>query len=158
MRFLIIVALLAGCTLYESKASGGDDGSGSGSGGPVGRSFFLDRTPTSPAGCPFFSEENQPHDIAIEPTQVRIDGSNLAASPSVRNTPAREPVDAPNVTFKVFEQWNSAEGPAAPSVDYQLWVDGTFISGKASSTFTFNSIELGPTSCSYTWQVSVLSP
>ena len=93
--------------------------------------------------------------IVVEANQVRVDGG-FGANAVVRNVAAREPTDAPNVTFKVFEQWISGEGNASPAVDYQIWFDGNLdlTTGKASSSFTFNSIELGPTSCTYSWIVS----
>ena len=159
---LLIVCLLAGCTLYENKAGDdmpGDDGSGSGSGsgGPVGQSFLLQRVPSdsgSPA-CPDFNEENRSHSIVVESSQVRVDG--FGASAVIRNTPAREPGDAPNVTFNVIEQWNSIDGPAAPEVAYQLWVDGSLLTGTATTGFTFNSTD-GLISCAYFWRATRSSP
>lgn len=157
MRLVLIGLLLSGCYIVEPEhgSGGGDDvigpppGDGGGGAGPIGRSFNLIRTPTSPSGCPTFAQENQGHTIQVTSTDVILESSMFAFNVSIRSDPARESsFDSPNVQFTVFEDWTSGVGGANPDVNYQLWVAGNELTGDANASFLF-----ADTVCSYTWRI-----
>jgi hypothetical protein len=157
MRSVLIGLLLSGCYIVEPEhGSGGDDsppppgdGSGGGGSGPIGRTFNISRTPTSPSKCPQFAQENQGHTIMVTPTDVLLENQMFAFNVQVRSDAASEAnFDSPNVVFTVFENWSSSEGPASPDVQYQLWVSGNQLTGDANASFAFID-----TVCSYTWRI-----
>lgn len=159
LRVALLLVLATGCTLYERKGgSGGDDdgpggsGSGGGGGGPVGRTFFVERTTSSSSPCPIFDGETLAHQVSVNDLfDVNVDG-RLAIDVSVRDQPAFEANgEPPNVVFTIDEQWSSPNGPAFPFIRYEMWVDTSFATGKASTEFPFES-----TSCSYTWVLNVI--
>lgn len=159
MRLVLVLAVaLSGCTLYDhgSGPSGDDgpDGSGGGGGGPIGRTFFINRVLTSGDPCPDFVERDQLHDFNVSNNEILVDGTP-AAGPLIRSEPAREAdFDPPNVACTVFESWGSVDGAgASPTVDYQLWVDGSTVTGEAMTSFVANTPD-GAVSCSYSWTLS----
>ena len=152
-RLLAIGLLLGGCTLYESRGDDddptagpppGDSGSGGGSGsGPEGKQFLLARAQVGGIPCGFVEEEFA-RTIGIEGGQVFVDGVQAVVR-SFRSNAAREDrSDPPNVVFTHDEVWQSA-GTVFPIIDTSLWIDGTTITGDASTAFD---------GCSYTWRVT----
>ncbi|MEO8703824.1 MAG: hypothetical protein ABI867_27485 [Kofleriaceae bacterium] len=162
MRWLFAAVLLGGCTLYEYNA--GDDSppgtpdGGTTTGGPIGRLFFVERSlGSSPSTmCPPFSQQDLSHNVDVVATSsVRVDGMP-ASSVTVRNTPAREGQDGPNVLFTINETWDSPDGLAMPALHYTMFVDQSQFTGSANAVFGFNSPD-GPTTCSYNWTFSGFS-
>ena len=158
MRIVLIGILLASCTIYESGGSGGGDdepgpGSGGGGGTPVGRSFVLDRGIIGGEPCAFV-EESGPVSLEILTTTAINFSMGAASSITVRNTPAREGTDAPNVVFKASERW-SGNGFANPTVNYQIWVDATLVTGRADTSFQ-HVLDGTMRTCSYNWVLSAL--
>jgi hypothetical protein len=158
---LVLAVVLSGCTLYDhgSGPSGDDDiggggGGGGGGTGPIGRFFVINRVLTTSDPCPDFVERDQLHDFNVSNTEILVDGSP-AAGPLIRSEPASEAAfDPPNVACTVFESWGSADGAgASPTIDYQLWVSGQTITGKAMTSFVANTPD-GSVGCSYSWTLS----
>lgn len=152
MRVALLGVLLAGCTLYDTRGGGGGDDTPPG-GGPVGRVFVIERTQTQPSGCFGFIEENQSHTVDVESVTAVFVDSITPAGIVVRSAPAREPADPPNVVFALFESWNGEFGPVGPQIQYDIWVDGNLVTGKARTSFP-NPDPAGPPGCSYAWTLS----
>jgi hypothetical protein len=148
MRLALIGLLLTGCYIVEPGPgpSGDDTPPPPGGEGPVGRSFFIERIPTSPS-CADFAEENQTHQISVQTNQVFVGGA-LASGTTVRSAPANESSDAPNVIFVHDEFWTSTEGSTAVQIHYTIWVSGPIVTGDVLASFQF----LG-SFCSYMWRV-----
>ena len=155
MRVALLGVLLTGCTLYDSRGDGGDDVGPPPppGGGPVGRVFAIDRTQTQPSGCFGFSEEDQSHTVDVESVNVVFVDGVTPAGIVVRNAAAREPADPPNVVFSLFESWSGPNGSAGPQIQYEIWVDGNLVTGKARTSFP-NPDPAGPPGCSYAWTLS----
>lgn len=152
IRFAWLAGLLAGCTLFESGGGPGDDVPPPPGGGPVGRSFLIERAQTAPSQCDRYGQENDSHSIDVEQTMILVDGL-VAAGPVVRPQAAIEDNgDSPNVAFRVFENWSSVEFSASPSIQYEIWVSGNLITGRANTSFPNPGV--GPTVCFYQWNLS----
>jgi hypothetical protein len=151
MRVLgLFLMVLASCTLYERKGGSDDLGdSGGGGSGPAGRSFSIERLLISSSPCPLFANMSPIYRIDVFLTSVVVDDRS-AFDVQVRESPARESDGAnPNVQFSIDEVWFSGEGDAFPFVRYQMWVDGSLVSGRANASFPFQG-----TTCSYEWLLS----
>jgi hypothetical protein len=148
VRLALTGLLLSGCYIVEPGGPSGDDTPPPppGDQGPIGRSFTIGRTPTSPS-CADFVEENQSHQISVEANAVFVGGGS-ALNTLVRAAPALEGSDAPNVTFTHNEFWTGMDGSTAVQVRYSIWVSGDFVTGDVNASFNF----LG-NFCSYTWRV-----
>jgi hypothetical protein len=153
MRLFWLGLALSGCYLDPPGGGGGDDvapppGDGGGDVGPVGRTFFVERSRTSPS-CANFTQENQPHSLMVTGTDVFVDGEPAFAV-SVRSEAADETMfDPPNVEFRTLESWTNPDGfIASPDVGYRLWISGNTTTGEAFTTFAFLD-----TVCDYTWTI-----
>jgi hypothetical protein len=154
VRTALLAVLLSGCLLYESGGPSGDDSPDDPNGGPVGRTFSVDRIKDGPTECQFAGED-MTHSVSVDSVNtVFVDGIQPAGV-VVRPGPAREDnFDSPNVVFAAFESWQGIEGgSASPMVQYEIWVDGGLITGNARTSFA-NSTPIGPPGCSYTWTLS----
>jgi hypothetical protein len=154
---LALAVLLGGCTLYEYQADDDTDptfpDAGGKGRGPVGRTFFVDRvlsTSDNP-DCPVFSQEALSHNVNVASTSTVLVDSMPATGVLVRATPATDGADPPNVTFTVREQWSSSEGPASPSVQYQMFVADDRFTGTATTFFQFSSPPTGTLGCGFSW-------
>ncbi len=159
--FLIAIGfVMAGCTLSSSGGDdspslppdGGDGGGGGGAGGsPVGQSFLLERAQTGFSGCAFV-EEDRSHRLVIQPQGVLADETPVSGA-IVRAVAAREAGgDPPNVTFFLNEGWTRSQSSKSVRISFELWIDGDqSFSGRASTSFNFDSPETGPSTCSYAW-------
>lgn len=153
MRLALVALLLGGCTVYETN--GGDDDVGPPGSGPIGRQFFVERVRVSESPCPPFMETDAPHTVVVEQSSVFVDDLP-AGGAAIRGGPAREEAgDLPNLAFAVFESWTSNEGFASPQVQYEMWVDGALVTGKASTAFQHQG-PAGPVTCTYGWMLNAL--
>src|SRR5688500_4147286 len=154
MRLVLLGTLLAGCTLYDSRSDDDDIGPPPPpGGGPVGRTFLIERNQTQPSGCSPFTQENQSHNVDVESTTTAFVDGIQPAGLVIRAEGARESNGGPpNVVFTVFETWNGVEGSASPSVQYDIWVEGNLITGKARTSFPNPGPEANV--CVYAWTLS----
>jgi hypothetical protein len=143
MRRALVLTALTGCTL----SAGGPSPQDPAARGPIGRTFVVERALVMASDCGAFAELERMHEIEVEAQAIYVDGA-IAAGPVIRPGPARQSDGgAPNLAFVVFESWSApGVGTASPLVQYDLWVDGSLVTGTARTSF--------PPDCAYRWEVT----
>ena len=160
MRLVLLVSVLGGCTLIDTRNDGPDDdtpnpdgGGSNGGGSPVGRMFSVQRSFVDGDPCGFF-QETQPISVSVTSTTGVLVDVGPSSAVTVRPVAAREDRgDPPNVLFKHSEVWEGELGIAQPTIDQQLWVDGPLITGRATSSFQHDDGTVS-TFCSYNWRLT----
>jgi hypothetical protein len=105
--------------------------------------WTLERELTFDDPCPSF-------DIAttVEIAVARLDDGAL----EVRIGDATQRIDGDTLVFTSDESWTSSDGPASPTIEWDLVEQDGELAGTAATRFVFDTEDAG-TTCRYAWSV-----